>query len=294
MTTGQGRSLTNQVVRAIDADDERFAAVVTSLVKHLHAFVLDVEPTAAEWQAGMAFLERTGGFSTPDRHEFILLADMLGLTSLVDDVNQHGPAGMTPSSVEGPFHSPAPPRELGAIIAEGAEWERAERAVVHGRVEDCHGTPLPGATIDLWQADDRGRYDTQDDAQPKGNLRGLFTTDADGRYWFRTVKPSPYPVPVDGPGGELLGAMGRHPMRPGHLHIRVEAAGYQPLTTHVFVAGDPYLESDAAFAVKDELVVDFVATEDPELIERYQMSGPFLDVDFTIRLATLAEAERAR
>ncbi|MEU0480546.1 dioxygenase [Streptosporangium sp. NPDC006013] len=284
--------VTEQVVGQLQGADTRLMTVMESLIRHLHGFVEDVRPTAAEWEAGLAFLARTGSFCTPTRQEFVLLSDMLGLTTLVDDVNNQGPADMTPSSVEGPFHSVAPPRELGDLIAAGPEWGRAESAVIHGTVQDCHGNRLPGAILDVWQADDKGHYDTQDAEQPEGNLRGLFTADENGEYWFRTVKPASYPVPMDGPAGDMLRAMGRHPMRPGHLHIRVEAAGHHTLTTHVFVNDDPYLDSDAAFAVKPEIIVAFEPREDQASIERYGMDGPYLDVTFDIRLATESEMKR--
>jgi catechol 1,2-dioxygenase len=281
--------VTDQVVERLQGEDARLMTIMASFIRHLHGFVAEVRPTAAEWEAGLDFLARTGAFCGPERQEFILLSDMLGLTTLVDDVNNRGPEGMTPSSVEGPFHSAAPIRALGDLIATGPERRRAEPAVIHGSVEDCHGNRLPGATLDVWQADDQGRYDTQDTEQPPGNLRGIFTADNHGEYWFRTVRPASYAVPMDGPGGEMLRAMGRHPMRPGHLHLRVEAPGHHTLTTHVFVAGDPYLDSDAAFAVKPEIVIGFTRTDDPARIERYRMDGPYLDVTFDIRLATTAE-----
>ena len=281
--------VTDQVIERLQGEDARLMTIMASLVRHLHGFVTDVRPTAAEWEAGLAFLARTGAFCGPERQEFILLSDMLGLTTLVDDVNNRGPEDMTPSSVEGPFHSAAPIRALGDLIATGPERRRAEPAVIHGTVEDCHGNRLPGATLDVWQADDQGRYDTQDTEQPPGNLRGVFTADDHGEYWFRTVRPASYAVPMDGPGGEMLRAMGRHPMRPGHLHLRVEAPDHHTLTTHVFIAGDPYLDSDAAFAVKPEIVIGFMRTDDPARVERYRMDGPYLDVTFDIRLATTAE-----
>ncbi|MET8863505.1 dioxygenase [Nonomuraea sp. NPDC004580] len=254
--------LLRQVLSQIDGPDPRVNEVVSALVKHLHVFVEEVRPTEREWIAGLDFLIETGQMCTPHRNEFILLSDMLGLTSAVDDVNNEGPEGMTPSSVEGPFHSPAPEREPGAWISAGPERERGTPAVVQGRVLDCDGTPLPGAVVDVWQANDTGLYDTQDDSQDLGNLRGLFTTDAEGRYRFRTIRPSSYPVPTDGTAGRLLRAVGRHPMRPAHFHYRVTAAGYRPLTTHVFLAGDPYLGSDAAYAVKDALVREPVRRTD--------------------------------
>ncbi|TQM02998.1 dioxygenase [Pseudonocardia kunmingensis] len=276
--------LLTAVLAQVQADDPRLAEIVRSAVTHLHAFVREVRPTEEEWLRGLDFLVRTGRTCTPTRNEFILLSDMLGLTSAVDEVNHAGPPEATPSSVEGPFHSPAPARPLGAWIADGPERERAEPMVVHGRVTDCAGTPLAGATVDVWQADDAGHYDTQDAAQPDGNLRALLTTDSDGRYWFRSVLPSSYPVPTDGPVGGLLSALGRHPMRPAHIHLRVEAAGHRPVTTHVFVAGDPYLDSDAAFAVKDALVVTPRPGTDGR---RWELDGSYLDFAFDVRLVEL-------
>ncbi|PZG11775.1 dioxygenase family protein [Nonomuraea aridisoli] len=274
--------LLRQVLSQIDGPDPRVNELVSALVKHLHAFVEEVRPTDEEWLAGIDFLIETGKMCTPDRNEFILLSDMLGLTSAVDEVNNEGPEGMTPSSVEGPFHSPAPEREAGAWISTGPERERGVATVVHGRVLDCDGTPLAGALVDVWQASDLGLYDTQDDAQDPGNLRGLFTTDAEGRYAFRTIRPSSYPVPTDGTAGRLLRAVGRHPMRPAHLHYRVTAGGHRPLTTHVFLAGDPYLESDAAYAVKQELVI-----EPRPRTDGWEMDGPYEEIEFDLRLVPL-------
>lgn len=265
--------LLTDVLAQVETDDPRLAEIVTSAVSHLHAIVREVRPTEDEWLRGIDFLVRVGQACTPVRNELILLSDMLGLTSAVDEVNNAGPADATPSSVEGPFHSPAPARGSGAWIADGPERERAEQMDVRGRVTDCAGTPIAGATVDVWQADDAGHYDTQDAAQPAGNLRGLFTTGEDGGYRFRSVLPASYPVPTDGPVGELLSALGRHPMRPAHVHLRVEAPGHRPVTTHVFIAGDPYLASDAAFAVKDALVVEPQRREDG-----------VLDVTFDVRL----------
>ncbi|MEU0463825.1 dioxygenase [Amycolatopsis sp. NPDC006131] len=277
--------LLGQVLAQIGGDNPRLREVITSLTTHLHGFVAEVKPTEEEWLAGLNFLVETGRWCTPRRNEFILLSDMLGLTTAVDDVNHVGPEGMTPSSVEGPFHSPAPPRELGAWISHGPERQRATSAVVHGRVLDTDGTPIPGAVLDLWQANDTGLYDSQDDSQDDGNLRALLTTGADGAYWFRSIVPSSYPVPTDGTGGKLLTAIGRHPMRPAHLHVRITADGYRPLTTHVFLAGDPYLDSDAAFAVKDELVVEPVRRETEADLRRWQMDTPFEELEFDFHLA---------
>jgi hydroxyquinol 1,2-dioxygenase len=277
------KQLVPQVLATIDGPDERVNQVVASLVTHLHAFVDDVRPTTEEWLKGLDFLRETGQhWCGPHRNEFILLSDMLGLTTAVDDVNHIGPENMTPSSVEGPFHSPAPRRELGDWISHGPERERGIPTVVHGRVLDCEGKPIPNATIDLWQANDTGLYDSQDESQDEGNLRALLTTDSGGGYWFRTIRPSSYPVPTDGTAGRLLTAIGRHPMRPAHLHVRIEASGYRTLTTHVFLAGDPYLDSDAAFAVKPDLVCTPVRREAPDA--DWKMPAPFEEIEFDLRM----------
>jgi hydroxyquinol 1,2-dioxygenase len=277
-------ALLDAVLASADGPDPRANELIRALIRHLHAFVRETRPTPEEWLTGLDFLLRTGHISDERRNEFILLSDMLGLTTAVDDANFTGDANATPSSVEGPFHSPAPARDNGDWISAGPERERAEVMVVRGRVTDTDGKPIEGATVDIWQADDAGKYDTQDPAQDDGNLRGLFTSDADGAYWFRSVVPSSYPVPTDGPGGELLRAMGRHPMRPAHIHYRVEAAGHRPVTTHVFVAGDEYLGSDAAFAVKEELVVDPVRDTDAEHAAAFGVEAPFADFVFDVKL----------
>jgi catechol 1,2-dioxygenase len=282
-------ALLDAVLAQTGGDDPRTTELLTALLRHLHAFVRETTPTPEEWLTGLDFLVRTGQTCTEHRNEFILVSDMLGLTTAVDDVNFTGDANATPSSVEGPFHSPAPARQNGDWIATGPERDRGEVMVVRGRVTDTRGLPVAGATVDIWQADDAGHYDTQDPAQEPGNLRGLFTTDDDGSYRFASVVPSSYPVPTDGPAGELLRAMGRHPMRPAHIHYRVEAPGHRPVTTHVFVAGDEYLDSDAAFAVKQELVVEPVRDTDPGHAAAVGVEAPFFDLVFDVKLIKQAD-----
>lgn len=286
------RSLTEQVLAQVNGPDPRVSELLTALIRHLHEFAVQTRPTPQEWRNGLDFLARTGTFCSPDRHEFVLLSDLTGLSSLVDMLNTAGPPGRTPSTVEGPFHGPAPARELGAIIATGAEWQRGDWLLLGGDVLDCDSRPVAGARVDIWQADDRGRYDVQDEAQEAGNLRALLTTGSDGHYWLRTVRPSSYPVPTDGTGGELLRAMGRGPMRPAHIHAQVRADGYQTLTTHLFVAGDEYLGTDAAWGVRDGLIVELTRTSDPAAIERFAMPGPFYPVRFDIVLARAEPATR--
>jgi catechol 1,2-dioxygenase len=176
----------------------------------------------------------------------------------------------------------SPARELGAnidLVGGG------EPCVVSGRVLSRDGTPLPGALLDVWQADGNGFYDVQrPDVQPPGNGRGLFTADAEGRFWFRTCVPSPYPIPTDGPVGALLRATGRHPYRPAHVHFIATAAGHTPVTTHIFVAGSDYLDSDAVFAVKPSLVQEFAETDDPALAQEFGVANPFRHARFDLVL----------
>src|ERR1700684_3343270 len=224
--------------------DERLRTVLDSLVRHLHAAVREVEPSIAEWEQAIEFLTATGQKCTDIRQEFILLSDVLGISMLVETINERGAAGATQSTVLGPFHmTKSPVRALGDTIGlVGA----SEPCVVTGQVVSTDGVPLPGAVLDVWQANDHGAYDVQEpDKQPPGNGRGLFTTDDQGRFWFRTIVPSYYPIPTDRPGGAVLAATRRPPYRPAHLHFIVAADGYRTLTTHIFVGDSEYIDSDA-------------------------------------------------
>lgn len=273
-------NLTEAVLARTNAADPRVQELVTGLVRHLHAFVREVEPTEDELWTGLDFLTRVGQMCDDRRQEFILLSDMLGVTSLVNAINHRVKSGGTESTVTGPFHAAAPETENGAIIARGPEWERGDHLLVRGRVLDTAGKPIPGAMIDIWQGDESGHYDLQDATMPQPNLRGLFTTDGEGAYWFRSIVPASYPVPVDGPVGGLLGATGRHPMRPAHIHAKVTAGGYKGVTTHIFVEGDEHLESDAAFGVRESLVVDFVRIDSVADAAAWGLTAPFWRVDF--------------
>ena len=264
--------------------DDRLRTILGSLVRHLHAAVREVEPSIAEWEQAIEFLTATGHKCTDVRQEFILLSDVLGISMLVETINERGAAGATQSTVLGPFHmTRSPRRELGDTIDLVAE---SEPCVVTGRVLAADGTPLPGAVLDVWQANDHGAYDVQEPGkQPAGNGRGLFTADGDGRFWFRTIVPSYYPIPTDGPVGELLAATRRHPYRPAHIHFIVAADGYRTLTTHIFVAGSEYIDSDAVFAVKKSLITEFTEVDDPALAAQHQVSNPFRLADIQIALA---------
>lgn len=252
----------------------RLKTVMSAAIRHLHAFVKEVEPTQAEWEQAIGFLTETGHMCNEWRQEFILLSDILGVSMLVDAINNRKPSGATETTVLGPFHvSDAPRYEHGANICLDG---KGEPLLVTGRVTDTDGKPIAGAMLDVWQANDEGFYDVQQKGvQPDMNLRGVFTTDADGRYWFRSVKPRYYPIPDDGPVGQLLGHMGRHPYRPAHIHFIVGADGYESITTHIFTPDCPYLETDAVFGVKADLIADFETRDDPIEADRLGFANPF-------------------
>lgn len=268
-------ALTAQVVASFDKSSEpRAKAVMEALTRHLHAFVREVAATNDEWETGIEFLTRTGQACTSTRQEFILLSDVLGVTMLVETINGHVSPDATDSTVLGPFHVVASPdRALGAQISPDSP---GPSVVVMGKVRGPDGEVVPGARIDVWQADANGYYDVQrPESQHVGNGRALIQADDRGKFWFRTVQPSFYPIPTDGPVGDLLTVSGRHPYRPAHIHFIVGSPGYRELTTHIFVDGDPYLDSDAVFAVKQGLVVEFLETDDEAAAEAWNVANPF-------------------
>jgi hydroxyquinol 1,2-dioxygenase len=262
--------------------DPRLSEILVSLVRHLHAFVRDTELTIPEWEKAIDFLTRVGQKCDDERQEFILLSDVLGLSMLVETISNRKFGVATESTVLGPFHVvESPLRALGDsidLVGTGTP------CVVTGRVVSTDGTPLPRANVDVWQANDQGFYDVQQpDMQPRTNGRGLFIAGDNGAFWFRTIVPSYYPIPTDGPVGELLKATGRHAFRPAHIHFIVTAPGHRDLTTHIFVAGSDYIESDTVFAVKKSLVVDFKEITDPALAEKWNVGKtPFRRADFDI------------
>ncbi|MGH8688336.1 MAG: intradiol ring-cleavage dioxygenase [Burkholderiales bacterium] len=249
------KTLTAEVLKRVGkAPDKRMRQVAQSLVKHLHAFVREVRPTPEEWFTGIEHLTRTGHMCDGKRQEFILMSDTLGVSMLVDFINYGKSGKSTESTVLGPFYTEGPPEmPLGASIVKPGT--PGDPCVARGTIKDPKGRAVANAVIDVWQAGGDGFYDVQ---KPDGvNLRARFRSDADGKFDFRCVKPASYPVPHDGPVGKLLTATGRHPMRPGHLHFVISAPGFEKLTTHLFVKGDKYLDSDAVFGVKQSLIVDF-------------------------------------
>ena len=274
------------IERFADIADERSRRVLTALVRHLHAFAREVELTEEEWMLGIRFLTATGQISSGTRQEFILLSDVLGLSALVDAMNHRVPEGATPSTVLGPFFvEGAPELPNGADLTVGVDTSNVagQPTWVNGRVLTHAGRPIADAAVDVWQTRPDSLYDVQDD-DTSMQMRARFRTDVDGRFYFRTYKPVSYPVPKDGPVGGLLELVGGHGMRPAHIHAIASAPGYRTVVTHIFPAGDEYLDTDTVFAVKDALVADFRPVDSVEEAARLDMPSPFLQVDFDFRL----------
>ena len=238
-----------------DIPDPRLKEVMTSLVKHLHAFVRDIEPTQAEWATAIDFLTRTGKLCDDKRQEFILFSDVLGVSMLVDAINHRRPSGATPSTVEGPFHIPnAPAMSTGANMAANAP---GIPCFCVGKVRGLAGEPVAGATLDLWQTDGEGLYEAQRPGIDGPWMRGIYPSQADGSYLIRTVAPIAYTIPMDGTVGELMNRTNMSHMRPAHIHFDVEAPGYHGCVTHLFQAGDEWINDDAVYGVKEPLIVEF-------------------------------------
>ncbi|WP_313615672.1 hydroxyquinol 1,2-dioxygenase, partial [Rhizobium sp.] len=240
------RSAETVIARMRDCDDPRLKEIMAVVTRKLHEAVKEIEPTEEEWMKAIHFLTEVGQICNEWRQEWILFSDILGVSMLVDAINHRKPSGASESTVLGPFHvADAPEMPMGANICLDG---KGEDMLVTGRILDTDGVPVAGARIDVWQANDEGFYDVQQKGiQPDFNLRGVFVTGDDGRYWFRAAKPKYYPIPDDGPVGQLLRAMGRHPYRPAHLHYIVSARGFTTLVTHIFDPDDPYIRSDAVF-----------------------------------------------
>ena len=255
--------------RLANCNDPRLKELLTSLVTHLHDFVRETRLTEQEWMQGIGFLTDTGHMCTAQRQEFILLSDTLGVSMLTVALNQARPLGATEATVFGPFHvADAPPVEAGTDIACGAP---GQSLFVDVEIVDLDGQPVAGASVDVWQADDEGLYDVQrPELGGERRARAVLRTDAAGRTHFRTIVPTAYPVPTDGPVGRMLMASGRHPWRPAHVHFLIHASGFQTLTTHIFRDPDPYLDSDVVFGVRSSLIGTF---------ERHER-GPLADAPY--------------
>ena len=244
-----------------NAENERSKVIANTIVKHLHAAILEIEPTQKEWLDAIKFLTEVGHTCTDWRQEFVLLSDTLGVSMLVDAINNRKPSGASESTVLGPFHiEGAPEMQMGEDICKD---QKGEPMFVSGKILDTNGKPINNVKIDVWQANDEGFYDVQQKGiQPEFNLRGVFRTGEDGKYWFKGVKPKYYPIPDDGPVGRMLKHLGRHPFRPAHLHYILSADGFESLTTHIFDPDDKYINSDAVFGVKESLLAEFIKVED--------------------------------
>ena len=283
--------------RMADCTDERFKTVMTALVKHAHAFLREVEPSEAEWIGAIEFLTAVGKKCDDKRQEFILLSDTLGISMLVVALNQAKAARAlttagaplpTEATVQGPFYwEGSPEMELGADIGAGMP---GEPAYYSGRVTDTRGRPVANCVMDVWSGDGDGIYDMQLGDEAGMRLRARFRTDAQGNYRFWSIRPTFYPVPDDGPVGVMLRKMGRHPNRPGHIHMKVYAPGHQPVTTHLFVADSPYLESDAVFGVRNSLIVPFEKHAPGTAPDGRVMTVPYHTAHYDFRLVPEALA----
>lgn len=248
-------SLVERVVASFaDCTDARLEELMVGLTRHLHAFIREVRLTEAEWGAAIAFLTEAGHITDDVRQEFILLSDTLGASMQTINVNNATYQGATEATVFGPFFvEDAPGVEIGGDVAFGAP---GEPCWVEGTVTDTDGRPLPGARIEVWEADEKGLYDVQYDAG-KRSARGRLFADSNGEYWFWGLTPTPYPIPNDGPVGRMLEAVGRSPLRASHLHFMVSHPGSRTLVTHIFPEGDPIGDKDSVFGVKESLIKRF-------------------------------------
>jgi hydroxyquinol 1,2-dioxygenase len=285
MTQFSESELTAAVINSFnDTPNPRAKFLLQELVKSLHEYVARTDLTFEEWEFAIDFLTRTGQKCTPIRQEFILLSDVLGVSMLVDAVNHREREGATQTTVLGPFyvgeHKVAP---HGSDISDKLP---GERMFVQSRVTDISGKPLAGVPVDVWHADDDGFYDSQKPtyATQGPSSRARFITDADGRFFFRSIVPCSYPIPVDGPVGEMIHYTKRPALRPAHVHFLVAAPGYEPLVTHVFIGGDPNIDCDVVFGVKDELIATIEKRSDPTMPDGKPASSPWHLMTYEFRM----------
>ncbi len=285
MTQFSETELTAAVINSFnDTPDPRAKFLLQELVKSLHEYVRKTDLTFEEWEFAIDFLTRTGQKCTPIRQEFILLSDVLGVSMLVDAVNHREREGATQTTVLGPFY-------VGEhmVTPHGSDISAklpGERMFVQSRVTDISGKPLPGVPVDVWHADDDGFYDSQKPSyETQGpSSRARFITDGDGRFFFRTILPCSYPIPVDGPVGEMIHYTRRPALRPAHVHFLVAAPGYEPLVTHVFIGGDPNIDCDVVFGVKDELIAGIEKRNDPTMPDGKPAPAPWHLMTYEFRM----------
>jgi hydroxyquinol 1,2-dioxygenase len=274
------------VERWATAKDPRTAELMSALVRHLHDFAREVRLTEAEWMAAVQWLTRTGQISDEKREEFILASDVLGLSMLVVQMNHRLDPRATPATVLGPFHIEGSPElGYGDDMSDGLP---GTPLYLHGTVRDLDGAPVPGAVLDVWQADDEGRYESQYADVDEARLRGKYRTRDDGGYCLRTVAPRGYTIPMDGPVGELVSRTAISHFRPAHVHFLLAVPGFEPLITHLFQAGAEYLDSDVVFGTKAELVVDFEDREPGPTPDGGTLDRPWLEAryDFVLQRRT--------
>ena len=290
MGAGAGQITAAAIASFDGCPDRRTRELLQSLTAHLHAFVAETRLTRTEWERGVEILTETGRITDEHRQEFILWSDALGVSMLVDALAVERPAEATESTVVGPFWAEGSPlREYGESIA---EQPGGEPLWVSGRVLAVGGEPLAGAELDVWQNGTNRLYAVQDPDSPEKHLRGRFVTREDGSFAFLAIRPTPYPIPDDGPVGQMLAATGRHPWRPAHIHVAVSAGGFERLTTHVFDRASPYLDSDAVFAVKRSLIKPFARrrTDDPSRPSGVDGAWSSLEMNFVLAPTRTATA----
>jgi hydroxyquinol 1,2-dioxygenase len=278
------------VERWSNIPDPRLRQVMTALVRHLHEFTREIEPTPTEWFAAIQFLTRVGQKCDDKRQEFILCSDVLGVSMLVDAINNRLSTGATPTTVEGPFHIPDSPEVAsGGNMAEGAP---GTPCIVTGTVRSTDGQPVAGCVLDIWQTDGEGLYEAQRSTDGPW-MRGFYRTGTDGSYAIRTVAPIGYTIPMDGPLGELMGRTDISHMRPAHIHFHLKAPGYHEVITHLFQRGDQYIDTDVVFGVKEPLIVDFVKKSGGKTPTGEALTEPFYEVRYDFVLQRQAKAAEA-
>jgi protocatechuate 3,4-dioxygenase beta subunit len=286
-TVEAAAALTRAVLASFDQAPNRLRTLTRSLVTHLHGFVLENDLTEDEWRFSIDFLTRAGHITTDVRQEFILLSDTLGVSSLVDILTNSRTPDSTPSAVLGPFYVQGP-REVSHGTDLSGGGLAGDPVYADIRITGTDGTPVAGAVVDVWQANQDGFYDVQLPDLEGPVLRGRLRSDDDGHLDFWTILPAPYPIPADGPVGQLLAAVGRHPMRAPHVHFMISAPGRRPLVTQLFVAGGDYLDSDTVFGVKEPIIVPFPVQDGPApggAPASAASGGAWRRLDFTFRLA---------
>jgi len=285
------QNLTDVVLkRWQDIPDPRLKEIMQSLIKHMHAFVRDIEPTGEEWFKAIDWITRTGKMSDNKRQEVILFSDVMGVSMLVDAINNRLDTGATPTTVEGPFHiADAPEVANGGNMAKGAP---GIPTFVVGKVRGLDGTAVAGAVLDLWQTDGEGLYESQRDTQEPW-MRGIFRSQADGSYVLRTVAPIAYTIPMDGTVGELMEKTDMSHMRPAHIHFAVSASGYHKVTTHLFQKGDEYIQTDVVYGVKEPLIVEFTKKPGGKAPNGETLNEPFYVVNYDFVLQKQAKAKAA-